>query len=130
MDNFIKNMVQDMYDSQASIDVYEMENTRFSANISVANLLMLDAISKHFQRTRADVVDEILNASVMSMFIALDQNEKDVLSKLCDEQFEEHMQKIATQNKGTYSYSGVGRWTAYAQAFANKEAEQDANANG
>ena len=129
MDTFIKNMIQDMYDSQGAMEVYVMEITRFSATISVANLQMLDAFARHFSRTRTDLVEEVLNNAVMAMFISLNQSEKSAFAKDCDKQFEEHMKKSCEQNGGSYSRAGLGYWTAYAEAFAERE-QKDADANG
>lgn len=126
MDKFIKSMIEDMYETQGAVAVHEIENTRFSANISVANLQMLDAIARYFSRSRSDLVEEILNHSVLSMFMALEQSEKDSLSKECDEQFLNHMKKSFKDNGGSYESAGLGYWTSFAHAFAEKE-RNDAN---
>lgn len=129
MDNFIKKMVDELYDADSAVAVHEIENTRFSANISVANLHMIDAVASRFKTTRADIVEDILSYATLSLFIALRQDDKDELAKSCDAQFDAYMKKIHKDNGGSYESAGLGYWSAYAHAF-KEEAKKNADANG
>lgn len=112
LNDYFNKMVQEMYDLEATVEVEEWETSRFTANIALKNLQMIDAIAARFKRSRAVIVEEILNHAAFSMFLSLDDKDREELAKQCDEQFQEKIQQIAADNKGHYNSYGLGNWAA------------------
>ena len=126
-ESYFSNMVQDMYDLEATVEVHEWETSRFTANIALKNLQMLDAIAARFKTSRASIVEDALNYAVCSMFISLDERDREELCKQCDEQYLQKMKEFAQENNGTYRRVGLGPWQAMNYSI-NKHQEESKDA--
>lgn len=111
-ESYFSNMVQEMYDLEATVELQEWETSRFTANIALKNLQMLDAIAARFKTSRASIVEEALNHVVYSMFISLDEVDREQLGNQCDEQYLQKMKEVAEDNNGIYDHEGYGNWAS------------------
>ena len=118
--DYFKSLVKEMYELQASAESEEMETTRFTANIPVKDLYMIDAIAAKFGQSRASLVSEILTHAAESMFVSLKESDRDQLQKSVDESIDSHFKKSFK----SYSREGLGYWQALANAFRS---DSDAN---
>ena len=122
-ESYFSNMIQEMYDVEATVEVQEWETSRFTANIALKNLQMLDAIAARFKTSRASIVEEALNHAVYSMFISLDEKDREELGKQCDDQYLQKMKEVAQENNGTYEHAGLGPWAGL--NYMIKESEKE-----
>lgn len=122
-ESYFSNMIQEMYDVEATVEVQEWETSRFTANIALKNLQMLDAIAARFKTSRASIVEDALNHAVYSMFISLDEEDREQLGKQCDEQYLQKMKEVAEDNNGIYEHAGLGNWASL--NYAIRKADED-----
>lgn len=108
--DYYSEMIDQMYEQDSSVDFHEMEISRFTANLATINLHMIDAIAARFKTTRASIVEDVLSHAVHSMFRSLNENDRDDLSKQCDEQFI-HKIKEHTQVSADYPHPHIGHWS-------------------
>lgn len=118
--DYFKSLVKEMYELQASAESEEMETTRFTANIPVKDLYMIDAIAAKFGQSRASLVSEILSHAAQSMFVSLKESDREQLQKSVDESIDSHFKKSFK----SYSREGLGYWESIAQVFRS---DSDAN---
>lgn len=97
-----------MVDADSSVQ--ELETVRFTANIKLKNLQMIDAIASRFNTSRASIVEDALNHAAFSLFTSLEKEDRDTLAKQCDELFDTKIKEIYKQNGGEYNHSGLGSW--------------------
>lgn len=126
-ESYFSNMVQEMYDLESTVEVQEWETSRFTANIALKNLQMLDAIAARFKTSRASIVEDALNHAVYSMFISLDEKDREDLGKQCDEQYLQKMKELAIAYNGSYDHVGLGNWATlnYMIKESEKESEKE-----
>jgi hypothetical protein len=124
-ESYFSNMIQEMYDVEATVEVQEWETSRFTANIALKNLQMLDAIAARFKTSRASIVEDALNHAVYSMFISLDEEDREQLGKQCDEQYLQKMKEVAQDNNGTYEHAGLGNWASLNYAIRKSDEESN-----
>lgn len=92
--------------------VQDLETVRFTANIALKNLQMIDAIASRFNTTRASIIEEALNHAAMSLFGSLNEGDRDTLSDQCDKLFDTKIKEIYKENGGKYTHVGLGSWQA------------------
>lgn len=128
LNDYFDKMIQEMYDVEDTAQVQEWEIARFTANIALKNLQMLDAIALRFKTSRASIVEEALNHAVFSMFISLNESDREALGEQCDAEYLRKMKEIAASNNGKYEYSGLGEWSSINYSMKkSEEAKKDAD---
>lgn len=101
----------------------DLETVRFTANISLKNLQMIDAIASRFNTSRASIVEEALNHAAFSLFTSLEKADRDVLAKQCDDLFDTKIKEIYKQNGGEYNHAGLGSWQSINHAMRKADEE-------
>lgn len=103
--------------------VQELETVRFTANIKLKNLQMIDAIASRFNTSRASIVEDALNHAAFSLFTSLEEQDRDTLAKQCDDLFDTKIKEIYKQNGGEYSHVGLGSWQSINHAMRKSDEE-------
>ena len=107
--------------------VQELETVRFTANIALKNLQMIDAIASRFNTSRASIVEEALNHAAFSLFTSLEKADREALADQCDKLFDTKIKEIYKQNGGEYNHAGLGSWASlnYMIKESEKESEKE-----
>jgi len=105
------------------IHAQELEKARFTANIALKNLQMIDAIASRFNTSRASIIEEALNHAALSLFVSLHESDREALAEECDKNFDKKMSEIYKENGGSYSYYGLGPWQSINHSIRKADEE-------
>lgn len=128
LNDYCSKMIKDFYMTDVESSVQELETVRFTANIALKNLQMIDAIASRFNTSRASIVEDVLNNSALSLFANLEISDRDKLSSECDKIFHSKIKEIYKENGGSYKTSGLGEWASL--NYAITEGEKRRNLEG
>ena len=116
-----KKMVKEMVQERDGLEFHELESVRFTATLPSENLAVIDAIAETFNKTRTQLVADILNEAALGLFVCLKSPDLDKVAEIADEKHHAHCEKVYTE----YNHSGLSKWQSYAASV--KESEKNAD---
>lgn len=123
LNDYFSKMINEFYMADVDSSVQELETVRFTANIELKNLQMIDAIASRFNTSRASIIEEALNHAAFSLFTSLEESDREKLAKQCDELFDTKIKEIYKQNGGEYNHSGLGTWQSINHSMRKADEE-------
>jgi len=123
LNDYFSKMIKEFYMADVDSSLQELETVRFTANIALKNLQMIDAIASRFNTSRASIVEEALNHAAFSLFTSLEKADRDLLAEQCDKLFDTKIKEIYKQNGGEYNHAGLGSWQSINHAMRKADEE-------
>lgn len=121
--DYFSKMVEEFYMADVDTHAQELETVRFTANIALKNLQMIDAIASRFNTSRASIIEEALNHAALSLFISLHEGDRETLAEECDKNFDKKMREIYKENGGSYDHHGLGSWQSINHSMRKADEE-------
>ena len=123
MKDAIQELVKEMYQERDHEDLYQMETTRVSVSMPIADSILFDVIAKHFGTNRSKLLTECLDIVAQNLFIALDSQDKKIIGAETDDLTLKALKSI----HDVYEQNGHGKWgsAAFVQTTPLEELKQE-----
>ena len=116
-------IVKDYYEEDIFRDAGEINLTKVTVRMSLEAACMFNAVSSRFRKTRFDLLQSHFDVLATQMFDALDDKDKEEISKIVDLEFNESLKKTGASIKDS-SGNDTTPWANYL-SFLKSEFESE-----